>query len=145
MKKNFFLNICSVWLFFGFFFLTVIKIDAPCSVLPFPIACHPPALLARSRRVGLKIWVCRKYLSVLCNSPCSSPVSGALHAESLCWVSAFGGGGGALRVTPAPEEDLTQGDKTSQSETTATAAFFCSNNIIAWRKKTQHTKHKHRH
>lgn len=58
-----------------------------------PIACHPPALLAWSKRVCFKIWVCRKYLFFflfLCNSPCFSRVSGALRAESLCQVSVLG-------------------------------------------------------
>ncbi len=35
------------------FFSTVIKIDAPHSLLPFPIACHPPASLACSQEKSL--------------------------------------------------------------------------------------------
>ena len=64
-----------------------------CSSIPPLPAIHPPALLARSKRVCFKIWVCRKYLFFflffffffLCNSPRSSHVSGFLLAESLCF------------------------------------------------------------
>lgn len=47
--------VCSVCM--TFVFLTVIKIDAPCSVLPYPIACRPLASL------GVKEFVL-KYESV---------------------------------------------------------------------------------
>lgn len=73
-----------------FHLLAVIKIDAPCSVCPLPIAWPSSGL-----NVGescFKIWVCRKYLSILCNSPCSSLVSGTIRAESLSYDSALGGG-----------------------------------------------------
>lgn len=80
--------VCSVCM--TFVFLTVIKIDAPCSVLPYPIACRPLASL------GVKEFVLKYesveniffFLSCLCNSPWFSRVSGALRAESPCRVSA---------------------------------------------------------
>lgn len=51
------------------------------------------------RRVCCKMWVCRKHLSILCNSPRSSQVSGASASESLCgppapWASHTSSRGG---------------------------------------------------
>lgn len=46
------------------------------------IACHPAALFVGLKGFVFKTWLCRKHLSFLCNSPCSSRVMGDSHAES---------------------------------------------------------------